>query len=52
MIIDSTNYFSSNIDLLIDVSQFQTMILNRMIEIDKTPDPYESEIRQYKVFDV
>lgn len=49
MVSDPQHLFSTDHDLLIDVSTFQLQILNRLAQWDET---YENEIAQYTVFDV
>jgi hypothetical protein len=49
MVYDALNLFSTDHDLLIDVSTFQLQILNLLAQWDET---YENEIAQYTVFDV
>jgi len=54
MTTDSTFRFSSNQELLEEVSQFQMQILNFMVtmDIDYTQPIIADEIQAYKCFDV
>jgi len=54
MTTDSTFQFSRNQELLEEVSQFQSQILNHMMQLDvtDTKDIIQDEIDAYKVYDV
>ena len=49
MVSDPQHLFSTDHDLLIDISTFNLQILNLLAQWDET---YENEIAQYTVFDV
>ena len=53
MTTDSTFAFSRNEELLTEVSQFQSQVLNFMITmVDDTQEIIADEIQAYKVYDV
>jgi len=55
MFIARDNSFSTDCDLLVDVSLFQSFILNRFIAISSTEEEKEicaEELKAYKVFDL
>ena len=53
MTTDSTFAFSRNQELLTEVSQFQSQVLNFMITmVDDTQEIIADEIQAYKVYDV
>ena len=52
MTTDSTFAFSRNQELLEEVSQFQSQVLNFMITICDDKELIQDEIEAYKVFDV
>ena len=52
MTTDSTFAFSRNEELLTEVSQFQSQILNFMITVSDNQELIQDEIQAYKCFDV
>ncbi len=53
MTTDTTFAFSRNEELLTEVSQFQSQVLNFMITmVDDTKEIIQDEIEAYKVYDV
>ena len=52
MTTDTTFQFSRNQELLEEVSQFQSQVLNFMITVSDNQELIADEIEAYKVFDV
>ena len=52
MTTDSTFRFSRNQELLEEVSQFQSQVLNFMITVSDNQELIQDEIDAYKVYDV
>ena len=52
MTTDSTFRFSRNQELLEEVSQFQSQVLNFMITVSDNQELIQDEIEAYKVYDV
>jgi len=52
MTTDSTFRFSRNQELLEEVSQFQSQVLNFMITVSDDKELIQDEIEAYKVYDV
>lgn len=52
MTTDSTFRFSRNQELLEEVSQFQSQVLNFMITLSDDKELIQDEIEAYKVYDV
>lgn len=52
MTTDTTFAFSRNQELLEEVSQFQSQVLNFMITVSDNQELIADEIEAYKVFDV
>ena len=52
MTTDTTFAFSRNQELLEEVSQFQSQILNFMITVSDNQELIQDEIEAYKVYDV
>ena len=52
MTTDTTFAFSRNQELLEEVSQFQSQVLNFMITVSDDKELIQDEIEAYKVYDV